>query len=49
MPCGYDPQIVSESILAILHDESDQASLHKTDNPVLLWIITALVFDVGEA
>ena len=48
MPCSDDPHVFAHGIVAILDDEGDQPSLHKADDAILLWIITALVFDVGE-
>ena len=48
MPCSHDPQIFSDRILAVLNDERDQASLPKTDAPLLFGIITALVFNVRQ-
>src|SRR5919204_190698 len=48
MPCGHDPQIFCNSILAVLNDEREQASLPKTDDPILFGIITPLVFNVRQ-
>src|SRR5262249_45521671 len=48
MPCRHDPQIVSDRILAVLHNERDQASLPKTNHPLLFALITTLVFNVGR-
>src|SRR5215831_11253032 len=49
MPCGHDPQIFSDHILAVLHDERDQAPLSKPDDPILCGIITPLVFYVRQS
>src|SRR5215471_1704372 len=48
MPCGHDPQIFSDSIPAVFNDERDQASLPKTDDPILFGIITPLVFNIRK-
>jgi hypothetical protein len=48
MPGGDHPHVFPDGILAILSDESNQASPHKTDDPILFWVIIALVFYVRE-
>jgi hypothetical protein len=48
MPCGDHPHIFLDGILALLSDESNQASPYKTNDPILFWIIIALVFYVPE-
>src|SRR5439155_26275642 len=48
MPCGHHPQIFSGSIVAVLNDEREQASLPKTDDPILFGIITPLVFNIRQ-
>ena len=48
MPGGDDPDIFAYAVTALLDNARDQPSLHKADNAVLFWVITPLVFDVGE-